>query len=134
MCTGTPVGEGRDTENVLILVAKLCPTLSQPHGLQPVRPLFPWNFTSKNLRVGCHFLQQEIFSTQGSNPHLLQEDSLLLSYQGSAIQKIQETNYSTLQHLIIKTAEYRLKCLHICRDPQVQDVASREPSVQLRNF
>ena len=35
--------------------------------------------------MGCHFLLQEIFPTQGSNPCLLrwQADSLLLSHQGS---------------------------------------------------
>ena len=37
--------------------------------------------------VGCHFLLQEIFLTQGSNPHLLhwQADSLPLSHLGSPI-------------------------------------------------
>ena len=31
----------------------------------------PWDFSSKNTRVGCHFLLQAIFSTQGLNPGLL---------------------------------------------------------------
>ena len=31
----------------------------------------PWNFPDKNTRVGCHFLFQGIFLTQGSNPSLL---------------------------------------------------------------
>ena len=31
----------------------------------------PWDVSGKNTRVGCHFLLQEIFPTQGSNPHLL---------------------------------------------------------------
>ena len=30
------------------------------------------DFPGKNTRVGCHFLIQGIFPTQGSNPHLLQ--------------------------------------------------------------
>ena len=30
-----------------------------------------WDFPGKNTRVGCHFLLQGIFLTQGSNPHLL---------------------------------------------------------------
>ena len=56
----------------------------QPPGLMhPARLLCPWNFPGKNTGVGCHFLLQGIFLTQGSNPHLLrflcwQEDSLLL--------------------------------------------------------
>ena len=30
----------------------------------------PWDFPSKNTGVGCHFLLQEIFPTQGLNPGL----------------------------------------------------------------
>ena len=55
----------------------------QPHGLQPTRLLCPWNFAGNNIGVDCEFLHQEIFLTQGLNPHLLsllhwQEDSLTL--------------------------------------------------------
>ena len=55
----------------------------QPHGLQPARFLCPWDFPGKNTEVGCHFLLQGIFSTQGSNLRLLhwQADSLLVSHQ-----------------------------------------------------
>ena len=35
------------------------------------RLLCPWNFPGKNTEVGCHFLLQGIFLTQGSNLHLL---------------------------------------------------------------
>jgi len=31
----------------------------------------PWELPGKNTGVGCHFLLQEIFQTQGSNLHLL---------------------------------------------------------------
>ena len=41
------------------------------YGLQPARFLCPWDSLGKNTRVGCYFLLQGIFSTQGSNPHLL---------------------------------------------------------------
>ena len=41
-----------------------------PHGLQPSRLLCLWNSPGKNTRVGCHFLLQGIFLTQGSNPVL----------------------------------------------------------------
>ena len=53
----------------------------QPHG--PTRFLCPWDFPCENTRVGCHFLLQGIFPTQGSNPHLLhwQAGSLPLSHQ-----------------------------------------------------
>ena len=44
-------------------VAQSCPTLLQPHGLQPTRLFCPWNFPGKNTGVGCHFLLQGIFMT-----------------------------------------------------------------------
>ena len=31
----------------------------------------PWNFPGKNIGVGCHFLLQGNFPTQGLNPHIL---------------------------------------------------------------
>ena len=66
-------------------VAKLYQTFLQPHGLQTTRLLHPWNFPGKNTGVGCHFLLQGIFLTQGSKSCLLhwQVDSLPLSHQGS---------------------------------------------------
>ena len=42
----------------------------QPRGLEPTRLLCPWNLPGKSTGVGCHFLFQGIFSTQGSNPGL----------------------------------------------------------------
>ena len=30
-----------------------------------------WDFLGKDTEVGCHFLLQGIFPTQGLNPHLL---------------------------------------------------------------
>ena len=33
--------------------------------------LCPWNLQGKNTGVGCHFLLQGIFNTQGLNPLLL---------------------------------------------------------------
>ena len=33
--------------------------------------LCPWDYPGKNTEVGCHFLLQRIFLTQGSNQHLL---------------------------------------------------------------
>ena len=42
----------------------------QPHRLQPTRLCCPWDSPGKNTGVGCHFLLQGIFPTQGSNPGL----------------------------------------------------------------
>ena len=49
------------------------------------RLLCPWNFPGKNTGVGCSFLLQGIFLTQGLNQHLLnwQADCLPLGHQGS---------------------------------------------------
>ena len=38
------------------------------HGSKPARILCPWDVPGKNTGVGCHFLLQGIFLTQGSNP------------------------------------------------------------------
>ena len=41
------------------------------HGLQPSRLLCSWDFPGKKTGVGCHFLLQGIFLTQGLNLCLL---------------------------------------------------------------
>ena len=43
----------------------------QPHGLQHIRFLCPWDSPDKNKGVGCHFLLQGIFLIQGSKLCLL---------------------------------------------------------------
>ena len=52
-------------------VAQSCPTLCDPMDCSLTRSLRPWDFPGKNTGVGCHFLLQEIFPTQGLNPGLL---------------------------------------------------------------
>ena len=56
-----------------------------PYALQPSRLFCPGDYPGNNTVVGCHALLQEIFLTQGLNPHLLhwQVDSLPLSHLGS---------------------------------------------------
>ena len=52
----------------------ICSAMSdslRPQGLGPTRLLCPWDFPGNNTRVGCNFLLQGIFVTQGSNPCLL---------------------------------------------------------------
>ena len=57
------------------------------NSLRPYGPrlLRPQNFLGTRTRVGCHFLLQGIFLTQGLNPGLLHCRQMLycLSYQGS---------------------------------------------------
>ena len=56
-----------------------------PMDCSPPRLLCPWDFPGKSTEVGCHFLLQRIFPTQGLNPCLLhwQADSLPLSHLGN---------------------------------------------------
>ena len=65
-------------------ITQLYPTLCNPMDrLYPARLLYPWDFPGKNTEMGCHFLLQGIFLTQGSNPRLLhgQADSSPLRHQ-----------------------------------------------------
>ena len=57
-------------------VAQLCPTL-----------LCPWDSPGKSTGMGCSFLLQEIFPTQGSNPGLPHCRQMLyhLSHQGCGL-------------------------------------------------
>ena len=71
-------------------VASLMSNSMRPHGMQPTRLLYPWDFPGKNTGIGCHFLFQGILLTQGSNPHTLstvfpalQTDSLPLVEPGN---------------------------------------------------
>ena len=76
----------------LTLLCSLCSVASNSlrlHGLQPTRLLCPWDFPGKNTEVGCYFLLQGIFLTQGSNTHLLSllywlADSLPLLHLGNS--------------------------------------------------
>ena len=56
-----------------------------PWAVACPRLLHPWDFLGKSTEVGCHFLLQGIFPTQGSNPGLPHCRQMLycLSHQGS---------------------------------------------------
>ena len=56
---------------VSVCVSSVMSNSLQPHGLQPTRLLCPWNFPGKITGVGCHFLLQGLFLTQGLNLILL---------------------------------------------------------------
>ena len=90
-------------------------------GLYPYRLLCPQNFPSKNTGVGCHFLLQGIFPTQGSNPPLLhwQEDFFTTAPPGKSIEKCtQEKNLaksncsceegaSLWEHIVVRSAGHK---------------------------
>ena len=64
----------------------------QPHGLEAARLLCPWDFPGQNTVVGCHFLLQGIFLTQGSN---LCTDSLPLRCLGISLHNLNEANWKS---------------------------------------
>ena len=48
-----------------------CPSLCYPMDCSPPGSSCPWDSPGKNTGVGCHFLLQGIFPSQGSNPGIL---------------------------------------------------------------
>ena len=72
-------------QNVLCLVAQLCPILSDPLDCSPPGSSVHRDFPGKNIGVSCHTCLQGIFLTQGWNPGLLCCRQILypLSYPGS---------------------------------------------------
>ena len=64
-----------------MLVTQSCLILCDP------RLLNPWDFPGKYTRLGCHFLPQGIFLTQGFNPVISHCRQILyhLSYQGNSV-------------------------------------------------
>ena len=67
----------------MCLVTQSCLTLCNP--MEPTRLLCPWNSPGKNTGVGCHFLLQGLFLTQGSNLGLWHCRQILyhLNHKGS---------------------------------------------------
>ena len=60
-----------------------------PRTVACTKLLCPWDFLGKSTGVGCRFLLQEIFPTQGSNPGPPHYRQMLyrLSHQGSLVLK-----------------------------------------------
>ena len=74
-----------DSEFVCVCMCVLSRVSLSPHGLYPARFLCPWDFPSKNIGVGCHFLLQgnlpnPVIKLMSPGSPVLQEDSLSLSY------------------------------------------------------
>ena len=75
--------------NSALLMCSVASNSLRLHGLQPAWLLCPWDFPGKNTEVGCCFLLQGIFLTQGSNTRLLRllywlADSLPLRHLGNS--------------------------------------------------
>ena len=103
--TAGTAGRGLKTETLVflqnskcVLCAQSCPTLCNPMTVPPPGSSVHGIFPGKNIGVGCHFLLQGIFATQGSNLHLLhrlhwQADSLLLAPPGKPIFLYRSLNF-----------------------------------------
>ena len=94
----------------LCLCAQSCPTLCNPVDCKTARLLCPWALPGKNIGVGCHFLLQGIFSTQGRClSHLLhgQADFLPLESLGDTSFRYQlwdcvpVSSFMLCRHLVI---------------------------------
>ena len=91
-------------------------------------PLCPWDFPDKSTEVGCHFLLQGIFPTQGSNQGLLYCRQTLncLSHQGSLNNKWKYHSITLTRHLTAderhrKCNQIRIRSLQSLKlDPEVK--------------
>ena len=61
----------RHKRAVCMLGHSLISNSLQSHGQRSLMGYSPWDFPDKSTGVGCHFLLQGIFPTQGLNPRLL---------------------------------------------------------------
>ena len=94
----------------------------QPYGLQPARLLCPWDFPGNNTGVGCHFLLQGIFPTQGSNPGLLHCRQMLLPSEppGKSLLESKEHQFQVkkkkkshfLEWVVCKWIPFNIKTCH----------------------
>ena len=89
---------------------------TQPYGLQPARLLCSWDSPGKNTGVGCHFLLQGIFLTQGWNQRLLhllhlQVDSLPLSHLGSPFWLLPIAYFSTVLFFYLSFSSWTIGIL-----------------------
>ena len=102
----------------------LCLILWQPHGLQLIRLLCPQNFPSKNTGVGCHFLIQGIFPTQGLKLllHLLhwQADSLPVE----PLRKPPPSQFKAVQSLCRKSLQKCSTTIPPSQEPSPPEVRS----------
>ena len=67
-----------------------------PWTVACTRLLRPWEFLGKTTGVGCHFLLQGIFPTQGSNPGLLHCRQILYRQSHHTFKQRLEEGYFSL--------------------------------------
>ena len=79
--------------------------------------LCPWDFLGKSTGVGCHFLLQGIFLTQGWNPGLLHCRQVLyhLSHQGSLLKSTHLTPvvHTTVWEILVNRTAFFLSPVNV---------------------
>ena len=60
----------------------------RPSGLEPAKLLCPWDSSGKSTGVGCHFLLQGVFPTQGLNPGLLHSRQPLMAESEEELKRL----------------------------------------------
>ena len=109
----------------------------QPHGLQPARPLRPWDSPSKNSGAGCHAFLRGIFLTQGIESASLMSPALAgRFFTTSATWEAQLMIASFLESLPSGLLEVSIVCAGLAPSPFAEElplehrqVALTEPSV-----
>ena len=103
----------------------------QPRGLQPPRLLRPWDPPGKSAGVGCHFLLQGIFLTQGSKPGLQYCGEILnhLSHQGRPLSWLNMTSNKVQRCPADPSLTMCPSCLHLLAMP-----TKSNPGLTIRHF
>ena len=85
----------------------------RPHGLRSLVGYSPWDFPGKSTRVGCHFLLQGIFPTQGLNLHSPVSN---LCYCKSGCKKYPYIlSHVCIPYMLTYVYVISYMCKHICR-------------------
>ena len=82
--------KGYSSEFCVCCCVHVCSVMSdslQPHGVGPTKLLCSWDSPGKNTGVGCHFILQGIFPTEGSNPCLPFDQMIICQYTLLVLQR-----------------------------------------------
>ena len=115
-CLANPMDRGACWATLHVCYGSVMSDCLQPYGLQPSRLLCPRDSLGRNTGVGCHFLLQEFFPTQGSNLQLLGLPALAGGFFATrATQKVPFSPYACLIYIIlVPSAAAAAKALQSC--------------------
>ena len=93
-----------------------------PHGPEPARLLYPWDFPGKNTGMDCHILLQGIVPTQGSNTGLPNCGRLLTIWAPREVKLL--PNHGSTCPCLVKSIYWQWvlwrKVQHLLQSAQVQ--------------